>query len=151
MREPWQVQKAALKEKFRDGWNPRKRLSPDALAGIRAIHAQYPEQYTTSALAEKFEVSPEAIRRILKGRWTPREDEEPRRRERWFSRGQKIWSRYSELGLKPPARWRASAASAAKPTGDDRKGSVSDADAVGRPAGIALKHSPAASLAERIL
>jgi Neugrin len=105
-REPWQIQKAALNEKFKDGWNPRKRLSPDALAGIRAIHAQFPDQYPTSVLAEKFEVSPEAIRRILKSKWTPKEDEELDRRRRWFSRGKKVWSRYAELGLKPPARWR---------------------------------------------
>jgi hypothetical protein len=105
-REPWQIQKAVLKEKFKEGWNPRKKLSPDALAGIRAIHAQFPEQYTTSVLAEKFEVSPEAIRRILKSRWTPKEEEVLDRQRRWFLRGQKVWSRYSELGLKPPARWR---------------------------------------------
>jgi hypothetical protein len=95
-----------LKEKFKEGWNPRKRLSPDALAGIRAIHAQFPELYTTSVLAEKFEVSPEAIRRILKSRWTPKEEEVLDRQRRWFLRGQKVWSRYAELGLKPPKRWR---------------------------------------------
>jgi hypothetical protein len=105
-REPWQIQKAALKEKFKDGWNPRKKLSPDALAGIRAIHAQFPEQYTTSVLAEKFEVSPETIRRILKSRWTPKEEEALDRQRRWFLRGQKVWGRYAVLGLKPPARWR---------------------------------------------
>lgn len=106
-REPWQAQKAALKHKFQDGWNPRKRLSPDALAGIRAIHAQFPEQYTTSVLAEKFQVSPESIRRILKSNWTPKEDEELDRQRRWFKRGQNVWVRYAELGLKPPKKWRA--------------------------------------------
>jgi hypothetical protein len=105
-REPWQIQKAALKGKFKEGWNPRKKLSPDALAGIRAIHAQFPEQYTTNVLAEKFEVSPEVIRRILKSRWTPKEEEALDRQRRWFLRGQKVWSRYAELGLKPPKRWR---------------------------------------------
>jgi len=105
-REPWQIQKAAIKEKFDDGWNPRKRLSPDALEGIRAIHAQFPEQYTTSVLAAKFEVSPEVIRRILKSRWTPSEEEEADRKRRWFSRGENIWGRYAELGMHPPARWR---------------------------------------------
>jgi hypothetical protein len=105
-REPWQLQKAALKDKFQDGWNPRKKLSPDALAGIRAIHAQFPEEYTTSVLADKFQVSPEAIRRILKSRWAPKEDEELERQQRWFSRGQQVWTRYAELGLKPPMKWR---------------------------------------------
>jgi Neugrin len=104
--EPWQVQKIALKKKFPEGWNPRKRLSPDALAGIRAVHSQFPEQYTTRVLAKMFEISPEAIRRILKSRWSPKEEEELDRQRRWFSRGQTVWSRYAELGLKPPARWR---------------------------------------------
>jgi hypothetical protein len=106
-RESWMVQKAALKEKFKDeAWNPRKRLSPDALAGIRAIHAQFPETYTTAVLAEKFAVSPEAIRRILKSKWTPKEEEEEDRKRRWFTRGEKVWSRYAELGMKPPSKWR---------------------------------------------
>lgn len=104
--EPWQVQKVALKKKFPEGWNPRKRLSPDALAGIRAIHAQFPEQYTLRVLADKFEVSPDVIRRILKSKWTPNESEEVDRQRRWFQRGENVWRRYSELGMKPPARWR---------------------------------------------
>lgn len=106
-REPWQAQKAALKDKFQNGWSPRKRLSPDALAGIRAIHAQFPEQYPTSVLAEKFQVSPESIRRILKSNWMPKENEELDRQRRWFNRGQKVWVRYAELGLRPPNKWRA--------------------------------------------
>ncbi len=105
-REPWQIQKAALARKFEDGWNPRKRLSPDALAGIRALHAQFPEQYPTAVLADKFQVSPEAIRRILKSKWTPNTDEEQDRMRRWVSRGVKIWNQYADQGLKPPTRWR---------------------------------------------
>lgn len=106
-REPWQVRKAALKEKLGDApWQPRKRLSPDALEGIRAIHSQFPDQYTTPVLAEKFKVSPEAIRRILKGKWTPNEEEEEERKRRWFKRGQSVWKRYNELGMHPPKKWR---------------------------------------------
>ncbi|KAJ9158373.1 hypothetical protein NKR19_g3397 [Coniochaeta hoffmannii] len=104
--EPWQVQKAALKEKFPEGWSPRKRLSPDALAGIRALHQQFPEEYTTEVLANKFEVSPEAIRRILKSKWEPAPDEEVERQERWFNRGKRIWSAWAEEGKKPPTKWR---------------------------------------------
>ncbi|KFY50048.1 hypothetical protein V496_09638 [Pseudogymnoascus sp. VKM F-4515 (FW-2607)] len=105
-RLPWQSQKAALQEKFSEGWAPRKRLSPDALAGIRAINAQFPEQYTVPVLAAKFEVSPEAIRRILKSNWRPDEEEEEDRKRRWYKRGQQVWTRYAELGLKPPRKWR---------------------------------------------
>jgi hypothetical protein len=105
-KEPWMLQKAALKEKFQEGWAPRKKLSPDALAGIRAIHAQFPEQYSTSALAEKFEVSPEVIRRILKSKWRPNAEEEIERQQSWFKRGEKVWGKWAELGMKPPAKWR---------------------------------------------
>lgn len=105
-KEQWQIQKIALKEKFPEGWSPRKRLSPDALDGIRALHSQFPEDYTTEVLAQKFEVSPEAIRRILKSKWSPSPEEEIRRQERWFNRGKNIWSKMAALGKKPPRRWR---------------------------------------------
>lgn len=105
--EPWQLQKAALKEKFPEGWQPRKRLSPDALAGIRALNAQFPETYTTEALADKFQVSSEAIRRILKSHWRPSSPEEEERQQRWFRRGKQVWEQKAALGIKPPQRWRA--------------------------------------------
>lgn len=104
--EPWQLQKAALKEKFPEGWQPRKRLSPDALAGIRALNAQFPEIYTTEALADKFQVSSEAIRRILKSHWRPSSPEEEDRQQRWFRRGKQVWEQKAALGIKPPQRWR---------------------------------------------
>ncbi|KAK2066104.1 mitochondrion organization and biogenesis protein [Colletotrichum caudatum] len=105
-REAWQIQKEALRKKFPEGWNPRKRLSPDAIAGIKALHAQFPEEYTLRTLADKFEVSPEAIRRILKSKWQASPEEEEKRQERWFRRGVSVWSRYAELGMKPPGKWR---------------------------------------------
>lgn len=106
-RAPWQVQKSALSSKFGSaGWSPRKRLSPDTLEGIRNIHAQYPDKYTTPVLAEQFKVSPEAIRRILKSKWRPNDEEEDNRRERWNKRGMNIWGQLSELGIKPPRKWR---------------------------------------------
>ena len=106
-RLPWQVQKQALAKKFGDkGWNPRKRLSPDTLDGIRALHTQFPEEYPTSVLAERFKVSPEAIRRILKSKWKPNEAEQASRRLRWDKRGAMIWSEMVELGMSPPKKWR---------------------------------------------
>jgi hypothetical protein len=102
----WKAQKAALKEKFPEGWRPRKRLSPDALAGIRALNAQFPDVYTTEALSEKFEVAPEAIRRILKSKWVPNAAEEESRQERWFRRGKDVWESRAALGIKPPQKWR---------------------------------------------
>lgn len=105
-REHWQLDKAALKEKFPEGWKPLKKLSPDALAGIRALHAQSPEQYTTEVLASSFKISPEAIRRILKSKWAPSADEEMDRQRRWLTRGKSIYTRHAELGQKPPKKWR---------------------------------------------
>lgn len=102
----WKTQKSALKDKFPEGWKPRKRLSPDALAGIRALNAQFPDVYTTEALAAKFEVSPEAIRRILKSKWRASVAEEEDRQERWFRRGKQVWERKAALGFKPPKKWR---------------------------------------------
>ncbi|KAG9530750.1 hypothetical protein KCU93_g2368, partial [Aureobasidium melanogenum] len=103
----WKVQKAALEEKFGEqSWNPRKRISPDALAGIRALHAKSPDVFSTAVLAEHFKVTPEAIRRILKSKWQPTEEEAEERRERWEKRGEKKWSEMAEQGLKPPKKWR---------------------------------------------
>lgn len=105
-KEPWRIQKEALKKKFPEGWAPRKRLSPDALAGIKALHAQFPEEYSTEKLSQKFQVSPEAIRRILKSNWIPETGIEEDRQMRWFERGKRVWAHWAELGKKPPVRWR---------------------------------------------
>lgn len=100
--EHWQIQKDALDKKFPAGWSPPKKLSPDALDGIRHLHATAPDQFTTAFLAEEFKISPEAIRRILKSRWRPSEDELESRRKRWEKRHERIWSQMIELGLRPP-------------------------------------------------
>lgn len=106
-KERWQVEKAALEAKFGEqGWNPRKRISPDALAGIRALHAKSPETFSTPVLAEHFKVPPEAVRRILKSKWQPSEEEAEERRQRWEKRGEKKWTEMAEQGIKPPKKWR---------------------------------------------
>lgn len=105
--DAWKVQKAALEEKFGEqSWNPRKRISPDALAGIRALHAKSPETFSTAILADHFKITPEAVRRILKSKWQPSEEEAEERRERWEKRGEKKWTEMAEQGLKPPKKWR---------------------------------------------
>lgn len=105
-RERWQIEKEAIKAKYPSGYAPQKRLSPDAITGIRALHAQMPEEYHTRKLAETFQVSPEAISRILRTNWTPNADEEEDRARRWLKRGEAVWTRYAEMGVKPPKRWR---------------------------------------------
>jgi hypothetical protein len=105
-REHWQIDKEALKAKFPEGWKPLKKLSPDALSGIRALHAQDPIQYTTRMLANSFQVSPEAMRRILRSKWSPNAEQETDRQRRWLNRGKNVWMKKAELGEKPPKRWR---------------------------------------------
>jgi hypothetical protein len=101
-KEPWQAQKEALKKKFSsEGWNPRKKLSPDTIDGIRALNQQYPDKYPTPVLAEKFKVSPEAIRRILKSKWRPSPEKAAERRERWARRHDRIWDQQAAIGLRP--------------------------------------------------
>ncbi|PWY71665.1 mitochondrion organization and biogenesis protein [Aspergillus heteromorphus CBS 117.55] len=102
--EKWEIQKHALEEKFQQGWNPPKKLSPDALEGIRHLHKTAPEKFTTPVLAEEFKVSPEAIRRILKSKWRPSAEETEDRRQRWEKRHDRIWGHMSELGLRPPRK-----------------------------------------------
>ncbi|KAI5804871.1 hypothetical protein BZA77DRAFT_237653, partial [Pyronema omphalodes] len=96
----WKIQKAALQKKFGvEGWNPIKKLSPDAMDGIRALHAQDKEQFSTENLADIFEISPEAIRRILRSKWKPSEQEQESRQERWAKRGEEIFSSQIARGL----------------------------------------------------
>lgn len=101
--EEWQAQKQALKEKFAGGWTPRKKLSPDAMEGIRGLNQQDPIKYSTAVLAQQFKVSPEAIRRILKSKWLSRSGSEKmdEKRERFAKRHDKIWDQQAELGLRP--------------------------------------------------
>jgi hypothetical protein len=115
-RETWQIQKEALEKKFgEEGWNPRKRLSPDTIEGIRAMHRQYPDNFTTPVLARHFRVSPEVIRRILRSKWTPSPEEMEKRRERWDRRGERIWTKLAEVGVRPPKKWREMGVGRAKP------------------------------------
>ncbi|KAH8705687.1 hypothetical protein BGW36DRAFT_368014 [Talaromyces proteolyticus] len=98
----WQIQKAALEEKFQEGWRPLKKLSPDTLDTIRHLHSTKPDEWTTPALAEHYKVSPEAIRRILKSRWQPSEETRNKRQENWRKRHDRIWSQMEEIGLRRP-------------------------------------------------
>ncbi|CAI6339548.1 unnamed protein product [Periconia digitata] len=103
----WLRQKLALKEKLGgEAWNPRKKLSPDTQEGIRHLHATQPDKFTLPVLAEHFKISKDAIRRILKSKWRPSDEEQEDRMRRWDKRGEKIWSNLVELGVKPPKKWR---------------------------------------------
>ncbi|KAI0052138.1 hypothetical protein FA95DRAFT_1511014 [Auriscalpium vulgare] len=76
--ETWSTHRAAVKSNFPEGWAPPRKLSRDAMDGLRSLHAYDPETFTTPVLASKFRVSPEAVRRILRSRWQPTNDERAR-------------------------------------------------------------------------
>ena len=85
--------RAAMKASFPEGWNPPRKLSREAMAGLRALHATDPDLFNTPMLAEKFRISPEAVRRILKAKWVPRGEERVRmvkkereRKDEWMRR-----------------------------------------------------------------
>lgn len=78
----WARHRASLKTKFPDGWAPPHKLSRAAMDGLRALHAHDPDTFTTPVLADKFRISPEAVRRILRGKWQPTSEQRARLLER---------------------------------------------------------------------
>ncbi|KAH8914614.1 hypothetical protein BT69DRAFT_1194584, partial [Atractiella rhizophila] len=58
--------RAALKEKFPSGWNPRRKLTRETMQILRDLHVRDPKRYPTAILADRFKISPEAVRRILR-------------------------------------------------------------------------------------
>lgn len=66
--------RTAMKENFPEGWAPPRKLSREAMDGLRTLHAHDPEQFSTPMLSDKFQISPEAVRRILKSRWVPNDE-----------------------------------------------------------------------------
>ncbi|KZP15307.1 hypothetical protein FIBSPDRAFT_705925, partial [Athelia psychrophila] len=67
----WRRHARVIKEAFPSGWQPPKKLSRDAMEGLRLLHKQNPDIFTTPVLAEKFRISPEGVRRVLKSKWEP--------------------------------------------------------------------------------
>lgn len=97
--ERWMVEKANLQKKFQGAkWEPKKKLSPAALDGIRALHKSHPE-YTTEKLSQLFEVDPEAIKRVLKSNWERDAATDEARMEHWAKRGVRVYRRWEKLGV----------------------------------------------------
>lgn len=57
----------------------------------------------------------------MKSKWSPSPEEETDRQRRWLKRGQQVWSRYAELGVKPPKLWRELGIGQGKPDWMKRK------------------------------
>lgn len=56
-------------------WRPTKKLSRQQMLDIRNLKEQMPEMKTIQ-IADHFKISPEAVRRILRSKWVPSDDEE---------------------------------------------------------------------------
>lgn len=91
--EPWKRQMFALKERFPQGWDPKRRLSRDEMEDLRQRKRAHPE-LNNSQLGDMYRVSPEAVRRVLRSTWAPKGDAAQRVQKRWKRRGER-------LGAKP--------------------------------------------------
>ena len=76
--DEWKSHRGTMRSQFPQGWAPPRRLSRDAMEGLRSLHAYDPATFSTPILAQKFHVSPEAVRRILRSKWQPTKDERAR-------------------------------------------------------------------------
>jgi hypothetical protein len=74
----YKTHRERIKEQFPEGWSPPRKISRQAMDGMRVMQAQNPEIFTTSVLAEQFKISPEAVRRILKSKWEPSREQRAR-------------------------------------------------------------------------
>jgi Neugrin len=72
------LHRARIKNAFPNGWNPPHKLSREAMDGLRHLHRLDPETFSTPVLAERFKISPEAVRRILKSTWAPSREQQAR-------------------------------------------------------------------------
>ncbi|KAG2036818.1 hypothetical protein BDR03DRAFT_959012 [Suillus americanus] len=96
--EEWKRHRLAIKEAFPQGWSPPRKLSREAMDGLRAMHTYDKRTFSTPVLAEKFKISPEAVRRILRSKWEPSREQRTRfaERERRSREERKMQSRLEE-------------------------------------------------------
>ena len=58
--------------------------------GLRSLHAFDKDTFSCAVLADKFKISPEAVRRILRSKWEPSREKRARLAER-ERRGREDW------------------------------------------------------------
>lgn len=75
-RPGWAAHREAMKKEFPDGWNPPRKVERSEMNVIRRLREMDPERWTTPALADRFKISPEAVRRILKSKYQTEEEKE---------------------------------------------------------------------------
>lgn len=92
----WKKQKIAVRKKLQGNrWNPSKKISQEQMEALRLLKFNFPE-LTASDLADRFKISPEAVRRILKSNWKRSDEENNNTYERWKRRGERIKEMYEK-------------------------------------------------------
>ncbi|CAI4049580.1 mitochondrial ribosome assembly protein RRG9 SKDI_14G1160 [Saccharomyces kudriavzevii IFO 1802] len=92
----WKKQKMAVRKKLEgQRWNPPKKISQEQMEALKLLKSNFPE-LSASDLAERFKISPEAVRRILKSNWRRTDDENKNANERWKRRGERIKEMYEK-------------------------------------------------------
>lgn len=69
----WIKRDESLRKRYGQ-WNPTRKLSRQQITDIKNLKVQYPGM-KTKQLADFFLISPESIRRILKSKWEPTDEE----------------------------------------------------------------------------
>ncbi|KAK9464182.1 uncharacterized protein V1516DRAFT_613901, partial [Lipomyces oligophaga] len=79
-------------------WTPRKRISPEARMLLRAIKADNPD-LKASHISKYFGISHEAVRRILRTKWTGvTPEEQDKIQSRWENRKWDLLKAWSKTG-----------------------------------------------------
>ena len=92
----WKKQKMAIRKKLQgQRWNPSKKISQEQMEALRLLKFNFPE-LTASDLADRFKISPEAVRRILRSNWKRTDEENNDAHERWKRRGLRIKEMYQK-------------------------------------------------------
>ena len=67
----YKAHRETIRKTFPEGWAPPRKLSREAMDAVRQLHRFDPKKFNTPMIADKFKISPEAVRRILKSKWEP--------------------------------------------------------------------------------
>ncbi|ODV66130.1 hypothetical protein HYPBUDRAFT_112388 [Hyphopichia burtonii NRRL Y-1933] len=92
----WVKREQALTKRY-GTWNPTRKLSRQQIQDIRNLKEQVPHLRTID-FANYFRINPEAIRRILKSKWVPNDNEVERIQKR--SEERKLESQERKQGLR---------------------------------------------------
>ncbi|KAI0631075.1 hypothetical protein C8Q77DRAFT_182090 [Trametes polyzona] len=116
--QEYRAHRETMKRKFPEGWAPPRKISREAMDSLRMLHSLDPVRFSTPVLADKFRISKEAVRRILKSKWEPSREEKARlaakerearttwKQQRRMSEEKKYESIQEEYGLVPEERKR---------------------------------------------